>query len=362
MKIIEKYLFREIIIPYVFCLIITLSLLLMGRIIQIARYILQTSVSFSDILLLMILAIPKLSLYALPLATMLSVALAVNRMNSDKEMIAMQASGISFRNLWRPIFIFALINTLLAMFFSTIIMPRSNALFRKKLGSIGAASVTAILREGVFIDIVPGFVFYFQKVQPSNFTAHGIFVEDLRNSKVSINIVAKKAKISYSKENNTVSFSLYDGTITRIPLKNKSKGQAVFFHTYRISLPVSSLGIWKNPVSGGKNEMTMKQLKEAIKVVPSHMARRFEIEYWLRILLPLSCIILAFLTLPLFVIGKIESILVGLSITIFIYLGYYFLISLGKGLAENGIIPVKISMWLPVLSIMLVTSYIWKRS
>ncbi len=361
MKIIERYLFKEIAIPYVFCLVITLSLLLMGRIIQIARYILQTSVSFSDILLLMILAIPKLSLYALPLTTMLSVALAINRMNSDNEIIAMQAGGISFRNMWKPILIFALINTLLAGSFSTILMPRSNALFRKKLESIGAASVTAILREGVFIDIVPGFVFYFQKVHPGDFTARGIFVEDMRSNKVSINIIARKAKISYSKENGTVSFFLYDGTITRIPLKNKFKGQAVFFHTYRISLPVSTLGIWKNPVSAGKNEMTMKELKEAVKVVPPHMARRFEIEYWLRILLPLSCIILAFLILPLFVIGKIESVLAGLSITIFVYLGYYFLISLSKGLAENGIVPVKIAMWTPVLLMTLITFLVWKR-
>ncbi len=358
-KIIERYFFREIFVPYVFCLVITFFILLMGRIVQIARYFLQTSVSLSDILLLMVLAVPKLSLYALPLATMLSIALAVNRMNGDREMVAIQASGISFRNLWRPLLIFVLINTVLSLIFSIFLMPKSNSLFRKKLGSIGAASGTGVVREGVFIDVIPGFIFYFQRVDPGTFTAHGVFVEDLRSRKFSVNILAKEARISYDKLNGTVSFFLSNGTVTRISLREKSRGQAVFFQTYRITLPVKSLGIWKNPVSGGKNEMTMKQLKEAAKHVPLHYARRFNIEYNLRILLPLSCIILGFFVLPIFVATRISSILIGVSLTIFVYLCYYFLVSLGKGLAENGIVKVVVAMWFPFVLVAAFACWLW---
>lgn len=372
MKILEKYLLTEIALPYVFSLVGTFFLLLTGRMVQLTWYLLQSSVSLSDIIILMLLAIPKLSLYAMPFVTMIAVALAFNRMNEDRELTAIRNAGVSIRQLWRPVLIFALINMTIVTFLSIVVLPHSNAAFRKKLSNIGKAGVTAILREGVFVDIIPGFVFYFQRASPRELTANGVYIEDCRDKKHPITIIARNAKVFYEASTSRIFFLLEDGSIVRSSERageKTSRSQIVRFEFYKIAVDPEELGIGKGLRSGGKNEMTMGQLLEAAKNTKDrHEARRYELEFHLRIVLPLSCLSLAFLSAAL--CGSLSgglfqyargNIVWSVLTTMGVYLIYYFTISLDRGLAENGLMSPAQAMWMPWIFSSFVGLWLWRK-
>ncbi|HDL90210.1 MAG TPA: YjgP/YjgQ family permease [Thermodesulforhabdus norvegica] len=360
MLIIERYILREIFKTYLLAIAATFALLITGRLLQLARYFFQSFISPSDILLLVLFAVPKLSLYALPLATVLSISLVFSRMKADRELTALEANGISALNLYKPVLAFAFVNMALAATSSIILLPHSNALFRKKLNSLGAASASTLLREGIFIDIIPGFIFYFQKVDTAKLTAMGVFIEDARNPKLNVRIIAEKARLFYDKKHRGITFSVTNGTITRLTSNRNSRGRVVFFKKYEIRIPLGKL-IDRSHAGGGKNEMTMEELKKAAKTSGPKEARRFLMEYNLRIALPLSCICLGFLTQIVTYIGKLGSVLWGMSLSAAIYLSYYFLISMGKGLAENGLLPPTVAVWFPLCLIATIIIIFWFR-
>ncbi|SFM97704.1 lipopolysaccharide export system permease protein [Thermodesulforhabdus norvegica] len=372
MKILEKYILKEIALPYAFALIGTFFLLLTGRMVQLTSYLLRSSVSIYDIIILMVLATPKLSLYAMPFVTMVAVALAFHRMNGDKELTAIRAVGVSIRRLWRPILVFAMINTLLVTFLSVVLLPHSNAAFRKKLNNMGRAGITAILQEGIFVDIIPGLVFYFQDVNPGEFTAYGVYIEDHRDPKHLITIIARSATIFYDRSTERIFFAMEDGFIMR-DSENRGgeapRSQIVRFESYRIAIDPGELGIGRGLRGGGKNEMTMQELRKAARESKDrHEARRYGLEFHLRIVLPLSCLSLAFLTvaLCLYVPDKVlrlreSSIIWSVLITMATYLLYYFAVSFNKGLAENGIMSPGIALWTPWLITSALAMWLWRK-
>ncbi|MEJ5301327.1 MAG: LptF/LptG family permease [Thermodesulforhabdaceae bacterium] len=365
MRILERYLLKELIIPYGFTLLVSLFLLTIGRIIQIAKYLFQTSVTLKDIAELIILATPRLLTYALPLTSAVSIAVALNRLSSCNELIAIEGSGIPIRNLSKPFWLFTAFNVLIAMVITLTILHHANTLFREKIANIGKSSVMVIFQEGIFIDSLPGFILYFQKVSPRNFSAEGVYMEDLRDKNTNITIVAQKALLNYDQDQGAIVLDLQKGTIIRI--SRHESGQVVEFEQYSLTISVGEIFRELSKASSTKWEMNMKELWNA-----SHTARtreersRYGIEFHTRIVMPFLSIILGMMMVPFFKIRELDRFSSRASafkvlIAFGLFLLFYLMITLGKGLAENGVISPAMAVYGPAGIFLSWFVYLWKR-
>jgi lipopolysaccharide export system permease protein len=353
-----KYLIIEQIAPLGVCFFGLSLILITGRLLQLTRHLFTSSLTVGDLLEIVGFAMPNLILYALPMSTLVGVLLAFVRLNSDNELIALRAAGVGFHQFLPAIFSLLLATTLFSYFNAICLMPSANRAFEMKLKSIGRSILPLILKEGTFINAVPKVVFFFGSVDPADLKIEGVFVQDNRQLDIQVVIVADRAQIAYSSDTSQLIFKIYSGMITRVSDELRSS-QAIAFKNYDLTLSMDELLGESSGFRKGRKEMTLGELLEIMqKREPGHDLS-FSLEFHRRVALPFSCLLLGLVGAPLGALFRQKGRMSGITVGLGVFLAYYIVLSAGKGLGENGLIPPFLAVWLPNLLTAAGAVFLW---
>jgi lipopolysaccharide export system permease protein len=358
--IIYRYLAKEQLLPLAICFLGLSLVLITGRLMQLTQYLFTSSLTLLDFIEIIAFAMPKLILYVLPMASLVGVLLGFIRLNNDNELIAFRTAGISFFQLAPPVVVLLTVVSCVAFINTLYVMPLANRAFKDKLMSVGRASLPALLKEGVFIDTIPGLIFFFHKVDPAELAVQGVFIQDERQTEV-LTIVGKRAEIFYQKDQNHLTFLVDNGIITRVG-DDFTASQAVSFKSYELSLSLDELFDEATDNSKGKREMTLIELYQKMQKGPSEAARRYGLEFHQRLALPLSCLLLGLISVPLGTIFNQRSRMTGITFGLCTFLAYYVILSAGKGFAETDMIPAWAAVWTPNVLTLSAAVYLWTKS
>lgn len=89
------------------------------------RRLLASNVPFFSVVILAIFSLPAVMAFSFPFASLVGSLMAIGRLNTDREFLAMETSGISIRNIFIPIILVGSILFLTAFFFSDYLYPTS---------------------------------------------------------------------------------------------------------------------------------------------------------------------------------------------------------------------------------------------
>jgi lipopolysaccharide export system permease protein len=356
--ILYRYIIKEQLVPLVVCLMGLSFVLITGRLLQLTRYLFNSSLSFVDLFEIIAFAMPKLILYALPMATITGILIAFVRLNSDNELTALRAAGVSFAQFLPPVLCVLTLVSALSFYSTLYLVPTSNNAFETKLKSLGRASLPLILKEGTFIDVIPNLIFFFRSVDPTNLTINGVFVQDHRQADVRMAIVADHAQIVYQKDQNNLTFKISNGIITRVS-DNFKDAQAISFKLYDLSLSLDELLGSTGKNSKNKREMSLMELLQMIR---KKSDVGYSLEFHQRLAFPLSCLLLGLVGAPLGSLFRQRSRMTGITLGLGVFVAYYILLSAGKGLGENGLLPPFLAVWTPNLLTLVAAIYLWIKT
>ncbi|SMC18782.1 lipopolysaccharide export system permease protein [Desulfacinum hydrothermale DSM 13146] len=357
-RILYRYLILEQLVPAFICFSGLLLILLAGRMMQLTTYLFSGSVTWLDLVRVIGLALPKMALYALPMATLIGILLGFLRLTADNELVAIRSAGVAFRQLWPAVATVVLLTTALSFYTSLSLVPTSTRQLKETLRTLSHAVVPALLKEGRFIDIVPDMVFFFDRVDPKTREIQGVFIHDTRNPQTRATIVAQSARLLDAKAHNALVFRIENGTISRVGNDLKAS-QTIRFGSYDLVLSLDEL---LNPGSAGKQDkgaMTMAQLRRAMQ---SSRGTPYTLEYHKRLALPFACLFLGFVAAPLGALFQSGHRMSGITLGIAIFLAYYVVLSAGKALGEEGILWPALGIWLPNLASASLAFYLWKKA
>jgi lipopolysaccharide export system permease protein len=338
-------------------------ILLTGRLLQLTRYLFTSSLTVSDLIELMAYALPKLMLFAMPMATLMGILLAFVRLSGDNELVALRAAGVAATQFLPAALSVLLFSTTLSYFNTIYLIPSSSQAFEQKLKSIGKVSLPAFLKEGTFIDVVPNLVFFFKSVNASNLSIEGVFAQDQRQQDVRLVIVAQRAQILVPRSLKQLIFKMSDGIITRVPDTFKD-AQAITFKSYDLAISLDDLFGGPGKSGKGKRLMTLTELYQMAYETPNAQPKAivpFALELHQRLALPLGCLFLGLIGPPLGALFRQRSRMTGITLGLSIYLAYYVILSAGKGLGENGVVPPSVAMWAPNVLSGLLALYLWVK-
>ncbi|MCL2792629.1 MAG: LptF/LptG family permease [Spirochaetaceae bacterium] len=100
-----KYISKELLISFVACFILFFFLFFANQILYLAERILSARIPLIDVVLLLVYFMPNMISLAFPFAALVSSLMAVARLSSDNEILSMQCSGISHKQIFLPVFI-----------------------------------------------------------------------------------------------------------------------------------------------------------------------------------------------------------------------------------------------------------------
>jgi lipopolysaccharide export system permease protein len=359
-KTFYMYALREQCLPVLICLAGVCFVLVTGQLLQLMRILFASSCSVRDLAQILLLAMPRLLLYATPMSILLGVMLAFVRLNGDNEIVAFRAAGISFLGFLPPVLVMLTIATGLAFINAICVIPITNHAFEAKLRSLGRTSIPALLKEGVFISNIPHLVFFFRSVDRTDNSIKGVFIQDQRQQDEKVTIVAENAQLYLPHDSNTINFRLTNGVITRAA-KNLMDAQAVSFKNYDFILSMDEI---MGAEKGGRkrSEMSLAEIYEQVKTAANaKMLVWWSLEMHQRIAFPSACLLLGLLGPPLGSLFRQRSRMTGVTVGVGIFLLYYVMLSAGRGFGENGMLSPFFAVWTPNLLSFILVVYLWTK-
>ncbi len=350
--ILNRYIFREMLVPFIISLMFFTFVFLMAKILDITNLIVNYSIGPSSIIMLLIYTIPHFLEFVIPLSVMASVLVTFMRLAGDNEIIAMKAGGFSLYRLLPPVVAFCLAGAVLTAFMTIYGVPWGRLAFKKMTYEIASSNINIGLKERTFNDMFQGVMIYVNKVDIKNKTIKDIFIEDQRDKEIVSSIVSPEGEIFSDPANLLFKIRLHNGIINRVDLEKQSV-QAISFGTYDINLDINKAGYDLKNIKKKEKEMSLSELQSYLKTKPADDEKYIQalLEYYRKFSIPFACFALGLLALPLGVQASSVKRSYGLGLALFFVLMYYLLLSAGFVFGEAGLYPPVIGMWVPNLVI-----------
>lgn len=347
MPILYSYLLSEMTAPFLASLMILTSVLFLGQLLQTFSLVFALGIGWADFLRLTLYLMPKLMMFSMPLASMLGVVLAFNRLAMDHEFLALRAAGVKLRQIVTPVAIFALTVTCLAGYSTIVLMPKGLINMEFLMLKLAREKIDRSIKAGTFSDSLAGIIAYVDRIDPDSGEWQQVYLYDGRNHDQPMTITAKAAHLTADYASLLLGLHLTSGTIDFI---DSQISRHIDFERYSINLPVTL------PEAGtdkGRKptEMTQAELLAAGGRGDTPQERVMIIEYHQRIVLAAGCFILTILGLAFAARSRPGVRSLAIPAGMFCYLLYYVLFSFTETVAENGLwsIPLPIILWTPNL-------------
>jgi lipopolysaccharide export system permease protein len=365
MRIISKYILKEIMTPFGVTVLVFTLIFLIGNLMQLIEMIVQKGVGLLNIARLLGYTLPFLFVYIIPMAFFISILLGLLRLSSDNEVTAMKASGVGFFQLLPPVLCLSLAAYFLTSFMAMVAQPWGEYSLKNLIFNLAVVQAKVTLKERVFNNDFKDLVFYIQKVDNEG-QMEDVFIFDQRQKDLPQTIVAKKGWLIPNPGKRSLSLRLENGTIYNVSLDSKS-AQNIHFKSYELALPLEQMISDQKKRERSETELYVHELKEKIRQTPPGEKKYYiyQIEYYKKFSLPFSCLVFGMIAFPLGLqsrlAGRAWAIILGGTV----FFIYYLFLSLAFSLGEKGSLPPIIGLWLPNIVVGIIGGYLfwvtWKE-
>jgi len=346
---IHRYIVKEISTPALLSLLIFTCVLLMGKIPRIAELIINKGVPAAQILQLFSYLLPTFLTITIPLSFLLGILLAFGRLSADSEFVALKASGVSLYDLVKPVVLLAIVFSLLTAWITISVEPASKAAFRAKLFKIAASSASVNIKPRVFNDSFNGLVLHIREMDENSKVMQNVFISDEREGSTPATIMAQYGRFISEPDQYRLTLRLSDGTIHRkSKQKNSSTYQIIRFTNYDINIDLSSQLGNQHRHRQKAGELSWTKLNKAITKAGNDKTRyNLQAEKYERVVIAFAPIVLLLIGIPLGLQSSRSGKGSGFALALVIFLAYYILLNLANTIAEKGVLPAAVILWLP---------------
>ncbi|MGA2192840.1 MAG: LPS export ABC transporter permease LptF [Nitrospirota bacterium] len=350
MKIIDKYIVREFMPPFLLGLLLFTFVLLINRIFKLTELIVNKGVPVTEVLKLISYLMPSFLTLTIPMAVLLAALVAFGRLSTDSEIIALKATGFSLFRMMAPVFAVSLLAMAATAYFSLYLGPLKAQSFKKDLFKLAQSRAYMGIEESVFNDSFKDVVIYAQKSLSAN-EMEGVFISDERNPNEPHVIIAKKGVMDMNMSSGYAYLNLYDGSIHNKENKSGSY-QEINFDKNILSINLFEKLLPGDESKKSKREMTLEELRSVAREV-SKTGNNYPLltEYYKRFTIPLACIIFGIIGPPLGLFSRRSGRSTGISVALVVFALYYLLMKGGENMAAGGRMAPLMAALLPNLVI-----------
>jgi lipopolysaccharide export system permease protein len=348
-RILDRYIWKELVTPFGLGLLIFTFLLLIDRIFDLTDLIINKGVPVHLVLMMLVYISPAILVLTIPIGFLLAILVAFGRLSADMEVVAFKACGVSpLRLLW-PVVAFGAGVTALTAYLMIDAVPRSNYAFKSLVFEIVRTQATVGLKERLFNDTFGNFVIYVDEIATDQVGLRNVFVSDERKPDEQRFITAREGRLLSDEVNRRVTLRLLDGAIHETSPNALQKYREVRFRLYDITLVLENPLVKQGGAPKGDREMSLAELRTATQnaINVKGNPNPFLVEIHKKFAIPAACIVFSFLGVPLGIRahrgGRMGSFVALLPIVLF----YYFGLTLGENIGDHGRIPPWLAMWLP---------------
>lgn len=346
MKKIDRYLLREISLPFLVGIGLFFVVVAFGQVLKVSDSVTGLGVSGSDIVQALLYSLPPLLGILIPVSALFATLLAVGRLANDREIVGLCATGVSPYRLLRVPFLFSAFLSLIAMYATMIGEPWGIKGLRDLMSRSAQRTLAQGVRVGEFNEWIPGVVLL-ARGKNSDGTLEDILFADRRNPDNPVVITAKGGEVKGGSESRDLVFDLEDGVIL-LETGRADSSRVLQFDRMYYRLDVYRLVGNKARTLSKVQEKNVPELIESIGSLTSKKHRALHIIVLNRkAAIPLATIIFALIAVPLGCHRGGGARARGFLISAVLVGAYYYIGRAVELQARHGDFPPVLAAWLP---------------
>lgn len=348
-RIMDRYIFREILAPFLLSMAALTLVLFLQRMFRLAELVVSKGTPVSEIVKIFAYIMPNFMVITIPMSFLVGTLTAFSRLSSDSEVTAMKASRISLYSMTRPVILFALVSFLITSTISLIVAPEANHALKIHLFNLVKSRAMVGIEPGVFSSTFDGMVIYVDKMESLD-NMEGIFISDERSAKDPYAIVARKGKLIADPQSLNVTLEMKQGSIQALPRDDQSY-PTMSFESGNLYLDISNALIRQSSAEKEVEEINSLELLRTLKrtAAADGSVINMENELHKRLSIPFACLIFGLIGAPLGIRKSRSGKSAGIAIALLVFLIYYIVLAIGMNLSKTGQLAPALAYWIPNL-------------
>ena len=416
MKVLNKYLLKELTTPFFTTFFVLIFVLLSQFILKNLDRFLGKGLSLGIILKFLFLNSAWIISLAIPMAVLVTTLITFGKLSSNNEITAFKASGITYNTLLKPCLAFSFTILLLLIPYNLWLLPDMNHDVRKLSYKISKNRPDIEFNENMLNILSDKTIYLGDRINTNSFSNIIIFDNKYNNSLNTI--MADDGE--FLSMNDGILLNLNQGSIHEKSTTNQEY-RKTFFNNYKIAIPFNELGyndannlvkqeremnihllIEKNNYfkekiaeekleliennslltslkdsvdiinKGTLNILAKNKLNKKINIIKKKIEKnnrlipiydkesnKYAVEIHKKFSVPFACIIFVLLGMPLGILAKKSNMGVSVSISLVVFIIYWCFLILGEELADNTIINPMLAMWAPNIFLSALSYYLY---
>ena len=359
MRILARYILKEFFPPFIIALICFTFILIFDDLFRLTKLFVQKGISPLYLVELLFYVMPATVVLSLPMAALVAILLALGRLSTDNEIIAMKAHGVAFYHLMLPLLGIAVVLSVVDLGLMDYALPRANLAYATLKRDIQRHNPAFVLEEATVMKELEreGKLWMYESTDAKS--------GRMQNVKIWDSIWSGRPRFSQAQEGSLgfeggrAMLTLYDG-LTYEPTTDNSDGFRVTkFHEQRLALQLTEdleRGEFQNQtprsMSIAQLGAFVNRLEGAVQTSqnPDFARRKLrlaKVEYHKKFSIPFACLAFGLMGVPLGLMVKQGGRMIGFGIGLAVILVYYLLLQIGQSTGLEGVLSPALAMWLP---------------
>lgn len=369
MKTLHLYLLRQCLATLCMTVMVFTFVLIAGNLLkEVLGLLVSGQVSLFLVIKSLLLLIPWVMAFALPISMLMSGLMVFGRFSADQEYTAARSAGISLLSLVSPVLVLALLMTGVCAWFNLKISPSSRVAY-KQIFAEQLTNLATFIPEGRYIDFTDEFVLYVSKVRGNNL--FNIRFYQFSKGQKMLDVFAKSGRLIHEEGDDTIRLMLNEARVlTRVSgvedvleevesaeKKADPEEKAASFENEWLPLYLEEyetedipLNI-RAPRKADISDMTLSQMLAGLKEAREKGMdiRPYIKEIHHQTAFSFACISFILVAIPLSLKAQRRETNISLAMALIVLLIYYSFFILGDALVETGdpALHLWILYWIP---------------
>ena len=290
LKLYSRYIFQKILLGFIACISILISLIWFSRAITFVKYVTENGIAISQFFYLFFLILPWLLLFIIPISLLAAVLIIYNRLITSNEITILKNSGLTKLTLSKPVASLAIVTTLFCFLISFFVMPYANKKLRLSRIDLNNNYANLSINPQTF-ETLKSMTIYTKNRNKEN-KLFGILLHDERAADYSTTITAETGNIV--TQDNSALLYMENGTVQKFNYATQ-KSEILNFDNYVFNLTNSNET--KEKIHWKSKERYLDELLNPDDALDAADLARFRTELHQRLTYPLLPIIFSIIAL-----------------------------------------------------------------
>jgi lipopolysaccharide export system permease protein len=364
MKLIDRYITRELVVNLLFAIVVLSLVLVVGNIFRkLLPLLVNHDVPLEYLVTFIAYILPFSLIFTIPWGLLTAILLVFGRLSADNELTALRSNGVSVTRICIPLAVLAVVCTAISIWLNVDVAPAAQEKLRSTIFDLATRDPMALFGTDQVIDQFPGRKIYVGKKQGNQLD--NILVFEMGENFLPVKVTfARRGVLEADLPNKRILMHLFDARYQQrdlgdpLDLRKVRDGISMAEGTLPIGLEELYEKEKRRP---SRSALSLEQLLDQLKTenLPERSASRTEISK--RFSFPFSCLAFALIGVPLGVTAHRRETSVGFAMSLIVSVFYFLFIIFANTLRENAKLHPELLVWLPNVLFLVLGAWLFQR-